>query len=175
MGADALGTFDYSGAANVLSSAIRFDYLWNEVRVKGGAYGSMYSHRRNGSLAFGSYRDPNIQKTLDVYKKLPEYVESLTVTEEELNKYIIGTISPLEQPKSAVSKGMAALSRLKTDFSAEDIVALKEEILATKSAQLSDYAKEIEKVLEDASVVVIGNKAQIEEEKNLFDEIYTLY
>lgn len=108
-------------------------------------------------------------------KKLPEYVESLTVTEEELNKYIIGTISPLEQPKSAVSKGMAALSRLKTDFSAEDIVALKEEILATKSAQLSDYAKEIEKVLEDASVVVIGNKAQIEEEKNLFDEIYTLY
>ena len=175
MGADALGTFDYSGAANVLSSAIRFDYLWNEVRVKGGAYGSMYSHRRNGSLAFGSYRDPNIQKTLDVYKKLPEYVKNLTVSEEELNKYIIGTISPLEQPKSAVSKGMSALSRLKTDISAEDIVALKEEILATKSAQLSNYAKDIEKVLEDASVVVIGNKAQIEEEKDLFDEIYKLY
>ena len=62
----------------------------------------MYNHRRNGSLAFGSYRDPNIQKTLDVYKNLPRYVENLSISEEELNKYIIGSISPLEQPKSAV-------------------------------------------------------------------------
>ena len=174
-GADALDIFDYSGTASVLSSAIRFDYLWNEVRVKGGAYGSMYSHRRNGSLAFGSYRDPNIQKTLDVYKNLPEYVKNLTVSEEELNKYIIGTISPLEQPKSAVSKGISALNRLKTGISADDIKALKEEILATKSHDLSEYAKDIEEALKDAAIVVIGNKAQIEEEKDLFEEIYTLY
>lgn len=174
-GTDALEIFDYSGATNVLSSAIRFDYLWNEIRVKGGAYGSMYNHRRNGSLAFGSYRDPNIQKTLDVYKNLPRYVENLSISEEELNKYIIGSISPLEQPKSAASKGLSALSRLKTGISAEDIIKLKEEILATESAELSTYAESIEKTLEDMAIVVIGNKTQIEEEKDLFDEIHTLY
>ena len=174
-GADALGTFDYSGAANVLASAIRFDYLWNEIRVKGGAYGSMYNHRRNGSLTLSSYRDPNIQKTLDVYRKLPEYIEGLSVSDEELNKYVIGTISPLEQPKSAVSKGLAALSRLKTGISATDIKELKQEILATEAAQLSSYSKDIANAIEDAAIVVIGNKTQIEEEKELFDEMYTLY
>lgn len=135
----------------------------------------MYNHRRNGSLAFGSYRDPNIQKTLDVYKNLPRYVENLSISEEELNKYIIGSISPLEQPKSAASKGLSALSRLKTGISAEDIIKLKEEILATESAELSTYAESIEKTLEDMAIVVIGNKTQIEEEKDLFDEIHTLY
>lgn len=174
-GTDAKELLDYSGATNVLASAIRFDYLWNEIRVKGGAYGSLYNHRRNGALALGSYRDPNIQKTLAVYKNLPEYVKELSVSEEELNKYIIGTMSPLEQPQSAASKGLTALRRLKTGISADHIVKLKEEILATKSEDLSAYADKFEEALADATVVVIGNKAQIEEEKEFFDEINTLY
>lgn len=174
-GADAKALMPYNGAANVLASAIRFDYLWNEIRVKGGAYGSLYNHRRNGALALATYRDPNISKSLNVYKNLPSYVSQLTVSEEELNKYIIGTMSPLEQPKSAASKGLSALSRLKTGISAADIVKLKEEILATESSDLSAFANDIEQALAEQTVVVIGNKAQIEEEKELFDEIYTLY
>ena len=124
-GANAKETLNYTGASNVLASAIRFEYLWNEIRVKGGAYGSLYIHRRTGNFALGSYRDPNIRETLEVYKKLPEYVKELTVSEEELNKYIIGTMSPLEQPKSAASKGLTALNRLKSGLTAEDIVQLK--------------------------------------------------
>lgn len=174
-GANAKGILEYNGAANVLSSAIRYDYLWNEIRVKGGAYGSLYNHRRNGAFALGSYRDPNIRKSLEVYGNLPAYVEHLTVSEEELTKYIIGTISPLEQPKSAVSKGLTALSRLKIGVPAQDIVKLKEEILATESKDLSALAPDLKQVLGDHTVVVIGNKAQIEEEKELFDEIKTLY
>ncbi len=174
-GADAKGTLNYNGPSNVLSSAIRFDYLWNEIRVKGGAYGSLYSHQRNGSFALGSYRDPNIGKTLEVYKNLPAYVEKLEVSDEELNKYIIGTMSPLERPKSAVSKGLEALSRLKTGRTAADIVKLKEEILATKSEDMKALSSDIERVLQDATVVVIGNKAQIEKENDLFDEVFKLY
>lgn len=174
-GANAKGILEYNGATNVLASAIRFDYLWNEIRVKGGAYGSLYNHRRNGAFALGSYRDPNIRKSLDVYKNLPNYIQQLSVSEEELNKYIIGTMSPLEQPKSALSKGLTALSRLKTGISASDIQTLKEEILATESDDLTSYAKAFEEVLANPTVVVIGNKAQIEEEKDLFDEIKPLY
>ncbi len=174
-GADAKGTLPYNGPANVLTSAIRFDYLWNEVRVKGGAYGSLYTHQLNGSFALGSYRDPNISKTLNVYKNLPEYVKNVNISEEELNKYIIGTMSPLERPKSAVSKGLEALSRLKTGRTAADIVQLKEEILATKAEDLNAFSSDIEKVLDNATTVVIGNKAQIDKEKDLFDEVYKLY
>ncbi len=175
LGADAKEHLDYTGSAQVLSSAIRYDYLWNEIRVKGGAYGSLYVHRRNGNLALGSYRDPNLQKTLEVYKQLPEYIEDLEVPEEELTKYIIGTMSPLEQPKSAASKGLTALSRLKSDFPAEEIVKLKEEILATESKDFQKLADNFRRVLDEHTVVVIGNKTQIENEKELFDAIYTLY
>ena len=174
-GADAKNVLEFTGASNVLATAIRFDYLWNHIRVKGGAYGSLYLHRRNGNFALGSYRDPNLRTTLEVYNNLPQYVENLVISEEELNKYIIGTMSPLEQPKSAESKGLAALSRLKNGISREDIVTLKEEILHTEVKDLAKLSDDIQKVLDNETVVVIGNKTQIEAEKELFDEIFTLY
>lgn len=175
LGANSQDILPFNGTSNVLTTAIRFDYLWNEIRVKGGAYGSLYMHRRKGQTALASYRDPNIRETLAVYRGLPKYLENLTLSEEELTKYIIGTISPLEQPKSARSKGVSALSRLKNGFPAEDIVQLKEEILATKSEDFSKLAPNFDDLLENDTVVVIGNKTQIENEKDLFDEIYTLY
>lgn len=165
----------YNGASNVLATAIRFDYLWNEIRVKGGAYGSLYFHRRRGQTALSSYRDPNIKETLAVYEGLPNYVQNLTLSEEELTKYIIGTMSPLEQPRSARSKGLAALSRLKNGISREEIVELKEEILEARVEDFNNLAEQFEEVLADETIVVIGNKAQIEAEKELFDEIYSLY
>ncbi|OJF97009.1 insulinase family protein [Alkalibacterium sp. 20] len=175
LGSDATGTLDYTGMSLVLSTAFRFDYLWNEIRVKGGAYGSLYQHNRTGSLALGSYRDPNIGKTLAVYKNMPTYVKELTLSESELLKYIIGSLSPLEQPKSAESKGLTAFNRLKRNITKEDIIQLKEEILATDSDKLSALHDGFTKVIDAGSVVVIGNKAQIENEKDLFDKIYDLY
>ena len=143
--------------------------------MKGGAYGSLYLHQRKGQTAFASYRDPNIRETLAVYRDLPEYLENIDLTEEELTKYIIGSISPLEQPKSARSKGVTALSRLKNDLSAQEIKELKEEILATEVKDLTKLASNFEDLLKQDAVVVIGNKVQIEKEKELFDEIHTLY
>ncbi|WP_028274049.1 insulinase family protein [Atopococcus tabaci] len=175
IGADARGKLHYTGATQVLATALRYNYLWNEIRVKGGAYGSLYSHQRNGNFALGSYRDPNIKNTLDVYENLPNYVKDLEIAEDELLKYIIGTISPLEQPKSAFSKGLTAFYRLQTGVTREDLIRLKEEILATDSDALSSLHEDIESVLEEGTVVVIGNKTQIENEKELFDEIFELY
>lgn len=175
LGSDAKGTLDYSGTSQVLSTAFRFDYLWNAIRVKGGAYGSLYRHTRNGSVALGSYRDPNIGKTLDVYKGIPDFVKGLELPESELLKYIIGSLSPLEQPKSAHSKGLTAFNRLQRDIKKEDIIKLKEEILATNSEKLSALHDDFRTVIDSGSVVVIGNKAQIENEKDLFDKVYDLY
>lgn len=174
-GADADGILDYNGAANVLSTAFRYDYLWNEIRVKGGAYGSLYNHKRNGSFALGSYRDPNISNTLTVYKNLPEFVQNLELSETELLKYIIGTMSPLEQPKSAFSKGLTAFSRLNTGLTKDDIVQLKEEILATDSSKLNALHEDFAQVMDNSTVVVIGNKTQIDKEKDLFDKVFELY
>ncbi|PRY84231.1 insulinase family protein [Alkalibacterium olivapovliticus] len=175
MAANALDELDYTGQSQVLSTALRFDYLWNNIRVKGGAYGSLYLHRRNGNMALASYRDPNITKTLDIYKQLPSYIDTLELSESELLKYIIGTLSPLEQPKSAYKKGLTAFSRYKQGLTTQDIIRLKEEILATDSSKLSALKAPFEKVISDSTVAVIGNKAQIEKEKELFDAVYDLY
>lgn len=167
--------FDYTGAAKVLATTIRYSYLWNEIRVKGGAYGSLYNHRRTGEFALSSYRDPNIRKTLETYKGLPNYVAQMELSDSELLKYIIGTISPMEQPKSAFSKGLTAFNRLKTGVTREELVHLKEEILAVDSNALQMLNKGLNSVLEESTVVVIGNKGQIEIEKDLFDKVYELY
>lgn len=173
--ADAADKFEYTGAAKVLATTIRYSYLWNEIRVKGGAYGSLYNHQRNGSFALSSYRDPNIRKTLAAYKKLPDFIEQIDLSDSELLKYIVGTISPMEQPKSAFSKGLTAFNRLKTGVTREELVHLKEEILAVDSKTLAMLHKGLESVLEESTVVVIGNKAQIENEKDLFDKVFELY
>ncbi|WP_161879213.1 insulinase family protein [Alkalibacterium sp. MB6] len=173
--ADAKGILDYNGVANFLSTVFRYEFLWNEIRVKGGAYGSLYRHGRNGSFKLASYRDPNISKTLDVYNKLPEFVANLDLSESELVKYIIGTLSPLEQPQSAISKGVTAFGRLQRGLTSQDIVRLKEEILAVEANDLNTLADQYREVLEESTITVIGNKSQIEKEKDLFDEIYDLY
>lgn len=175
LAANASDHLGYTGESQVLSTAFRFDYLWNNIRVKGGAYGSLYLHRRNGNMALASYRDPNITKTLETYRQLPDYVDALELSESELLKYIIGTLSPLEQPKSAYKKGMTAFSRFKQGLTTQDIIRLKEEILATDSTALSALKTPFEKVISESTVAVIGNKAQIDKEKDLFDAIYELY
>ncbi|GEK91185.1 insulinase family protein [Alkalibacterium kapii] len=175
LGSDAKEQIDFSGETQVLSTAFRFDYLWNEIRVKGGAYGSLYRHTRNGSVALASYRDPNIKKTLDVYTAIPDYVKGLKLSESELLKYIIGTLSPLEQPKSAHSKGLTAFNRLQRHISKDAIVQLKKEILETNPDKLQALHEDFRTVIDSGSVVVIGNKTQIENEKELFDKVYELY
>lgn len=173
--ADASDKLPFNGTTSVLGTVFRFDYLWNGIRVKGGAYGSLYNHRRNGSFALGSYRDPNIGKTLEIYKKLSNFVDKLSLSETELVKYIIGTMSPLEQPNSAFSKGLIAFERFNRGIKQAEIQKLKQEILATTSEDLASLATEYSKVLEDSTVVVIGNKTQIEKEKDLFDKVIELY
>lgn len=175
LAANAREKLAYTGESQVLSTAFKFDYLWNNIRVKGGAYGSLYLHRRNGNVALASYRDPNISKTLETYKALPEFVKELELSESELLKYIIGTLSPLEQPKSARNRGMTAFSRYQRGITKDDLIQLKTEILESDSAALSALYNSFEELMKDSTIAVIGNKAQIEKEKDLFDAVYELY
>ena len=110
-----------------------------------------------------------------MYNNVPKFIETLELSDEELTKYIIGTMSPLERPKSAYSKGLEALDRLKRGRTAADIVKLKEEILATESKDLVALSSDIQKVQDKSTLVVIGNKSKIDKEKDLFDEVYKLY
>ncbi|HFI0463057.1 TPA: insulinase family protein [Streptococcus suis] len=167
--------FDFNGQYNVLANALRYDYLWNNIRVKGGAYGAMYGLRRNGDLFLASYRDPNIVKTLETYGGVGDYIHHLEASDEAILKYMIGTLSELNQPKSAADKGNTAFVLYQQGRTTQNIIQFKEEILATDLAQLKALEATIRKAVEDATVVVIGNKAQIDAVKDQFDQVIELY
>ena len=92
--------YEYSGHIQVLKTIISLDYLWNRVRITGGAYGSLVRFNKNGNFLFSSYRDPNLSETLQVYNDMYNYIESFNVNEREMRKYIICNISNMDTPLS---------------------------------------------------------------------------
>lgn len=172
---DATDELTYSGSSLVLSTFLRYDYLWNNIRVKGGAYGSMFRHNLNGDFQLSSYRDPNIKKTIQTYQGIPEFIEALQLDDASLLKAIIGTLSNLDQPLSAYHKGKRAFSRHQVGRTTADVIQLKEEVLATTEANLTVLSEGFRSVIDKGTVAVIGNKAQIEQERENFDDIHELY
>ena len=175
MSADGRDKLAYSGSTTVMSGIIGLDHLWNEIRVKGGAYGAFSRYNRNGDFMMATYRDPNIRRSLDVFKAVPNMIAGLELSDSELLKRQIGQLSPIERPLSAQDKGKKAFYMYQAGLSHEDIQQLKEEIIATDLSKIKDLAPTVEKMLEDATVVVVGNKEAIEKDGDLFDKVYDLY
>ncbi|EFR31371.1 insulinase family protein [Eremococcus coleocola] len=171
----ALADLTYAGKVYVLGTILRLDYLWNNVRVKGGAYGAGFRHVRTGNIEFASYRDPNIDKTLATYLNTPAYIDNLALTDQDLLKYIIGTLSSMDQPLSAYDKGVKALSLYLTGQGVDSLKTYKEEVLAVQEADLKGLADSFRQALASYSKVVIGNKTQIQAEADQFDQIYDLF
>jgi hypothetical protein len=133
--------FEYNGALRILKVIMGYDYLWNNIRVKGGAYGCMNGYASNGDTYFVSYRDPNLSKTNDVYEGIPAYLESFTADEREMTKYIIGTVSDMDAPLNPNAKGMRSMTAYMQGVELADIQkernqvidATQEDIRALKS------------------------------------------
>ena len=86
-----------------------YDYLWINIRVKGGAYGCMSGFGKNGDTYFASYRDPKLRATNEIYEKIPEYLKEFDADERDMTKYIIGTISEMDTPLTPILKGRRSL------------------------------------------------------------------
>lgn len=167
--------YEYTGKLLVLKTIIGMDYLWNKVRVQGGAYGAFANILRNGNLVFASYRDPNIRETLKVYDETPQYVESFTTTEREMTKYIIGTISELDMPLTPSMAGEVSLSYYLRRISHEDRVRERKEVLSTKIEDIQGFAKMISDVLNKDFVVVLGNDNKIKDNKDIFKNLENVF
>lgn len=164
----------YTGALKVLRVMMGYDYLWNNVRVKGGAYGCMCSFGKSGESYFVSYRDPNLEKTVAVYEKAADYIENWQGDEEELTQYLIGAISDLDTPKTPQDKGTFSLGGYLTGFSEEKLQQERDEILSVNVETIRSLAKHIRAFLSDDSFCVLGREDKIKqadgfrEKKQLF-------
>ncbi|PKM95403.1 MAG: peptidase M16 [Firmicutes bacterium HGW-Firmicutes-1] len=165
----------YSGYLRVLQTILSLDYLWHNVRVKGGAYGCMASFKRSGSMYFVSYRDPNLKETLEVYDNMFSYISTFSGDEREMRKYIIGTISKLDQPLTPSMKNDKMISLYFGNISGEHLQKERDEVLTTTPEQIRELAFLIKDTLKQDNVCVLGNEKKVEELKVLFGETKHLF
>lgn len=166
--------YEYTGALRLLRIILSYDYLWINVRVKGGAYGCMNTFLRSGESYFVSYRDPNLSDTLDVYDRIPEYIKSFSPDERDMTKYIIGTFSALDTPMNPEAKGSRSLSAYLEGITYEQIQKERNEILNAQPENIRRLADLVEAVLKKDSICVIGNENMIKESAGLFENVEKL-
>ena len=165
---------DYTGALRVLKTILGYEYLWSEVRVKGGAYGAMSSFSRSGDIMFVSYRDPNLRATFDIYKKTADFVAGFNADEDTMTKYIIGTMSDIDIPLTPRIRGERSLSAYMTGISYEMIQKERDEILKATDKDIRELASRIKAIIADEAICVVGNEEKIKTESDLFTTILPL-
>ena len=164
----------YHGALNILKVALSYDYLWINLRVKGGAYGCMCGFRRNGESYFVSYRDPHLKRTLEVYQGIPDYVRNFQADEREMTKYIIGTISGKDVPKTPQMQGSISKTAWFCGITEEMVQKERDEILQADVEDIRGLAPLIEAILAENAICVVGSETAVQKEREIFGEIKSL-
>ena len=166
--------YDYTGALNILKVALSYDYLWINIRVKGGAYGCMSGFKYSGESFFVSYRDPHLKRTFDVFAGIPDYVRGFQADEREMTKYIIGTISGKDVPKTPQMKGSISKAAWFCGLTEEMVQKERDEILNAQAEDIQALAPLIEAILSDEEICVVGSEPEVQKEKELFMNISPL-
>lgn len=169
------GGTQYSGALQILKVIMGYEYLWQNVRVKGGAYGCMSGFNRIGEGYFVSYRDPNLEKTVDIYKGVVEYVRNFEVTDRDMTKYIIGTISNVDQPMTPAAKGDRSMNLYMNHVSENMILKERMEILRAEPEDIRKLADVVEAILHAEQICVIGSEDKVAEASKLFTTVRPLF
>lgn len=166
--------YSYTGALRVLKSILSFDYLWNNIRVKGGAYGAMCGFSFDGNGYFTSYRDPNLTETNKIYDQVVDYIANFDVDDRDMTKYIIGTISGVDTPLNPAAKGGRSLASYLSDMTTMDFQRERDQILSATKEDIRALAGLVKAILADDNLCVIGNETKLQENADMFGEIKSL-
>ncbi len=165
---------EYTGALKILQVILSYDYLWLNIRVKGGAYGCMSGFGRSGEGYLVSYRDPNLKETNDIYEGIPAYLETFDPDERDMTKYVIGTISNLDAPLTPSVKGSRGLSAYLSGVTEEMMQTERDQILGAAKEDIRALAAQVRAVLATGSFCVVGNEEKIEANRGMFGEVSSL-
>lgn len=167
--------YEYTGTLKILKVIFGYDYLWTNIRVKGGAYGCMSGFYKNGDAYFVSYRDPNLAETIDVYEKAVDYIRNFSVSERDMTKYVIGTIGEMDTPMNPVAKGNRSFSAYLSNVTVEDLQKERNEVINATANDIRNLWAPIKAMLDDNYLCVIGNANSIKENEKLFDNTTNLF
>ena len=168
------GGQEYTGALQILKVILSYDYLWQNIRVKGGAYGCMSSFNRAGEGYLVSYRDPNLEKTVEVFEGVVDYLKNFTVDDRDMNKFIIGTMSNLDRPMNPAAKGSRSMNLYMNHITEDMLRQERAQILEADQEDIRALADIVQAVLDAGLICVIGSEEKIEQQKQLFKEVRIL-
>lgn len=167
--------YSYNGKLLVLSTILRCTYFWNKIRVLGGAYGAFVRFTPAGGLYFGSYRDPNLTETLDVYNKTVDFLENFSIDDREMTKYIIGTISALDTPLTPAAQGRSAAAAYLRNIDNTYVQQRRDEVLTTKQIDIQNLSQMIKDCLNDSAICVVGNEDKLKQNKDIFKTMHNIF
>lgn len=158
----------YTGAYEVLRTAMSYGYLWNNVRVKGGAYGAALMALENGRMAFYSWRDPHLTRTMQVYKDAVAYIENFEADEAEMTKYVIGTMSHVDMPRNPRMEGERGLTAYLTGRTFASVQKQRDEILRVTVEDVRALAVGVLGMLSQNCCCTIGSEKKLREDAGHF-------
>lgn len=165
----------YRGDLKVLKVMMGYEYLWLNVRVKGGAYGCMCSFGKAGDCYFTSYRDPNLEKTVEVYENAAEFIRKFEADERTMTQYIIGAVSELDMPLTPAAKGLRSLSAYMTGVTDALLQQERDQVLAADQESIRELAGHIDAFMDENCLCVVGNARKVKGNEKLFDRIENLF
>ena len=161
----------YTGALLILETILRYEYFWTKIRVQGGAYGAFSSFTREGKLFFGSYRDPNLAKTLETFNGTADFLNNFDVSDREMDKYIIGTFSKIDKPLTPSIKGQLAADLCLKNITYADRQKSRNEILSARQEDIRALSKLVADCMNQNCLCVFGNEAVLKENAEIFGEV----
>ena len=167
--------FSFNGALGILKVILSYDYLWMNIRVKGGAYGCFSAFKRNGESYFASYRDPHLHNTLKIFEGVPDYVESFEADEDEMTRYIIGTISGKDVPRTPQMQGSLSNLAYYIGLTDEMVQEERDQILSARAEDIRALAPLVRAVLEEGHWCVLGSENAIEGARDVLDHVEPLF
>ena len=164
----------YSGSGRVAAKMLSLDYLWNEIRVLGGAYGGGFLLRPEGDARYLSWNDPNPARSLGVYDKSGDALRKMVKDEPSIDKYIISTVSDTEPYQTPSVETMRAAELVLSGRTPEDLQKLRREMLRTTKDDLLRFAGTLDSITNSTAICVIGGAAQLEGCTNVLDSIESI-
>jgi len=163
------------GCFDLLNQLLSTGFLWEKVRVQGGAYGCYLSFDKiSGALVIVSYRDPNLRETLEVFDGIADYLENLEMTESEFEKLLIGTVGRLDTPMTTSQKSKLALNRFLAGIDYETLDKKRERLLSSTVEDLKKFSSLFRVLAEKGKICVHGSESKLGETKDLFDKVISI-
>jgi Zn-dependent M16 (insulinase) family peptidase len=154
--------YELAGSVLAITKHLQMGWLWEQVRVKGGAYGVLCPFSlRSGVITFMSYRDPNLLATLDVFDRVGAYVSQHIMSEEELTRSIIGAIGEMDTYQLPDLKGYTSLQRHLVGDTDEYRQRLRDQLLSTTEADFHAFGQVLTNMKNVGRVVVLGSQQAI--------------